>query len=210
MMAPTKQSKPAFSPPRPGKSKSKPQARRNGISKAANSESTKKRGRPSKTTSKPTTTTSKRRRHSSPSDLDSDDNSAPDDAPSPSHSASDSEPAFSQGDRRSPSPDHVLVEAVPDPTTTATDTHIPNSLLHHILNQQLTRPETKIKKDAWDLLGVYVDTFVREAIIRCAFERGEQDGGGAEREGAGVGVGSEGWLEVSDLERVGAQLVLDF
>lgn len=54
---------------------------------------------------------------------------------------------------------------------------------------------------------MYVDTFVREAIIRCAFERGEQEGG---VEGEGAGLGSEGWLEVSDLERIGAQLVLDF
>ncbi len=58
---------------------------------------------------------------------------------------------------------------------------------------------------------MYIDTFVREAIIRCAFERGEQDGG--DRGGArdvGKGAGTEGWLEVSDLERVGVQLVLDF
>ena len=61
--------------------------------------------------------------------------------------------------------------------------------------------------DARTVLGTYVDTFVREAIIRCAYEQSEQTGG--DGKGASA-VGSDGWLEVSDLERVGVQLVLDF
>ncbi len=62
---------------------------------------------------------------------------------------------------------------------------------------------------------MYVDTFVREAIIRCAFEREEIDAAGTGEKGSGEkgkekAVGSDGWLEVGDLERVAVQLVLDF
>jgi CENP-S associating Centromere protein X len=63
------------------------------------------------------------------------------------------------------------------------------------------------------LLGVYIDTFVREAVVRCAYERGEKEGegvSGKDNRGEGEGVGATGWLEVGDLERVGVQLVLDF
>lgn len=57
-------------------------------------------------------------------------------------------------------------------------------------------------------MGKYVEVFVREALARCAFSRGERE---RERDGGGLDGGiSDGFLEVEDLERVGGQIVLDF
>ncbi|KAL8669853.1 MAG: hypothetical protein Q9224_007712 [Gallowayella concinna] len=59
----------------------------------------------------------------------------------------------------------------------------------------------KIGQEANTLVGKYMDTFVREAIARAAFERGQAD------EAAGSG---DGFLEVEDLEKLVPQLLLDF
>ena len=60
------------------------------------------------------------------------------------------------------------------------------------------------------VVGKYMETFVREAIARAAFERGEEmerrKGGLGER---GIGMGDD-FLEVEDLEKGVAQLLLDF
>jgi hypothetical protein len=73
---------------------------------------------------------------------------------------------------------------------------------------------TKISGDAREVMGTYVETFVREAVARAAFEAGEREakegGGGARTAGAAGGEGDKGWLDVVDLERVGGGLVLDF
>ncbi|KAL8834991.1 MAG: hypothetical protein Q9170_003512 [Blastenia crenularia] len=59
-------------------------------------------------------------------------------------------------------------------------------LLHHHLEKREGGP-TKIGKDANILVGKYMETFVREAIARAAFERSQAD------EGTGTG---DGFLEV--------------
>ena len=68
--------------------------------------------------------------------------------------------------------------------------------------------KTKISGDAREVIGCYIETFVREAVVRCAFEAGER----GERVGQGEveGEAEKGWLDVEDLERVGGALVLDF
>jgi len=64
------------------------------------------------------------------------------------------------------------------------------------------KDKTRISQDARMVMGKYVEVFVREAIMRCAFENTEREGEETKRHG--------GWLEVEDLERVAPQLVLDF
>ena len=57
---------------------------------------------------------------------------------------------------------------------------IPTNLLTKLLHHHFADPGTRIGKDANVLLGKYVETFVREAIARAAFERQEDaDNGGA-------------------------------
>ena len=62
-----------------------------------------------------------------------------------------------------------------------------------------------MSSDAKVLVGKYLEVFVREAIIRSAFEREERDGNGTS-----AGGGGGGFLEVEDLERAAVQLCLDF
>ena len=57
---------------------------------------------------------------------------------------------------------------------------IPPNLLTKLLHHHFINPETRIGKDANTLVGKYVETFVREAVARAAFERQEEaDNGGA-------------------------------
>lgn len=107
-------------------------------------------------------------------------------------------------DDSSPEPDVVLAEITHE--TGPTQTAIPEPLVHKMLHHHFEKPEkTKISTDARDLVGKYLEVFVREAIMRSAFERQERDGDG-DRDGGGGG----GFLEVEDLERAGVQLCLDF
>lgn len=53
-----------------------------------------------------------------------------------------------------------------------------------------------------------MDTFVREAIARSAFERQEKSAEDVAEEMNGRG--DDGWLEVEDLEKMAPQLILDF
>jgi len=103
----------------------------------------------------------------------------------------------------SPEPDIILAEI----TTTSTNTEapIPEQLMHKMLHHHFQKPEkTKISTDARELVTKYLEVFVREAIMRSAYERQEKDG---HEDGAGAGGG---FLEVEDLERAAVQLCLDF
>lgn len=103
----------------------------------------------------------------------------------------------------SPEPDMILAEI----TTTSTNTESPISeqLVHKMLHHHFQKPEkTRISTDARDLVTKYLEVFVREAIMRSAFERQEKDGNEGD---AGAGGG---FLEVEDLERAAVQLCLDF
>lgn len=72
---------------------------------------------------------------------------------------------------------------------------IPIDLLNVLLHQFFKEPNTRMSKGANAAVGRYMETFVREALARVAYEKG--------REGGGV-------MEVEDLEKVAPQLLLDF
>lgn len=74
------------------------------------------------------------------------------------------------------------------PASQDTPPTIPPKLLTRILHHHFNRDDTKIGKDANELVGKYMETFVREAIARATYERSEAEGGG---------LGGE-FLEVSD------------
>ncbi|RJE20408.1 hypothetical protein PHISCL_07258 [Aspergillus sclerotialis] len=132
----------------------------------------------------------------------------PSQSPSRSPSAS---PARYNNDASSPSsegePEYILAEIT-------THKHneddilnrapaIPPKLLTRLLHQHFQNEKTKITKDANEVVAKYVDTFVREALARAAFERKESNG---ETGMSGI----DGFLEVEDLEKMAPQLVLDF
>lgn len=78
---------------------------------------------------------------------------------------------------------------------------IPPALLARLLHEGFEDKEMKIQKEAMSVVGKYVETFVREAVARAAFEREDAVRGG--------GI-SDGFLQVEDLEKLAPQLVLDF
>lgn len=63
--------------------------------------------------------------------------------------------------------------------------------------------KTRIAPEAIEAVGKYIDTFVREAIARAAYDSEGGDQGSGEQGGNGV-------LEVESLERICPQLLLDF
>ncbi|KAL2075517.1 hypothetical protein VTL71DRAFT_460 [Oculimacula yallundae] len=83
-----------------------------------------------------------------------------------------------------------------------------NVLLHGFFNQDNTR----MTKDANAAVGMYIETFIREALNRAAWakrhgwEEGSVDAGNGALQGGGDGE----YLEVEDLERLAPQLLLDF
>ncbi|MCJ1418762.1 hypothetical protein MMC32_005113 [Xylographa parallela] len=88
-------------------------------------------------------------------------------------------------------------------TTTLQDVPptIPPELLTTLLRHHFEDQQMRIGKDAKAVIGKYIETFVREAIARAAFERSE----------ATSGQGRSGdFLEVEDLEKLAPQLLLDF
>ncbi|KAG9246716.1 CENP-S associating centromere protein X-domain-containing protein [Calycina marina] len=79
--------------------------------------------------------------------------------------------------------------------------YIPPQLLTKLLHEHFKEKDTRIRKDANEAVGRYMETFVREALARAAYGRVERTGGGA-------GIG--GFLEVEDLEILAPQLLMDF
>jgi hypothetical protein len=112
---------------------------------------------------------------------------------------------------RSPSPvsepDFILAEVTHDDDKASDEPAVPLSLLHRMLHHNFRdKDKTRITTDAKEVLGKYVEVFVREAIARSAYEsqgNGPDDAGDSMRRG-------DGFLEVEDLEKTGVQLVLDF
>lgn len=80
---------------------------------------------------------------------------------------------------------------------------IPAALLTRLLHEFMS-DGMKISKSADAAMGVYVDTFVREAIARARF------GMEGDVEADVDGFGRRDFLEVVDLEKLAPQLVLDF
>lgn len=102
----------------------------------------------------------------------------------------------------SPEPDMILAEITT--TNEPSPSPIPEKLVHRLLAHHFEKADkTKISVDARDLVSKYLEVFVREAIMRSAFEKDE-------RQNADGGGGGGGFLEVEDLERAAVQLCLDF
>jgi hypothetical protein len=107
-------------------------------------------------------------------------------------------------------PEFILAEVTHDDDDdgkTSDEPVLPLPLLHRILHHNFRyKDKTRLTTDAKEVLGKYVEIFVREAIARSAHEsqgKGADDGGDAMRR-------DDGFLEVEDLEKTGIQLVLDF
>ena len=77
---------------------------------------------------------------------------------------------------------------------------IPPKLLTKLLHHHFENDQTRIGKDASKLVGQYMETFVREALARAAYERAKVDDGGAAKD----------FLEAEDLEKLAPQLLMDF
>lgn len=78
---------------------------------------------------------------------------------------------------------------------------IPQKLLTRLLYEGFEDKDMKIGREAMNVYGKYIETFVREALARAMYEKEDADKDG--------GVG-DGFVQVEDLERITPQLVLDF
>ncbi|KAF2028920.1 hypothetical protein EK21DRAFT_90282 [Setomelanomma holmii] len=78
---------------------------------------------------------------------------------------------------------------------------IPAALLARLLYENFEDSNTQIQKGAMNLVGKYMEIFVREAFARAKNER---------EMGLRAGGISDGFLQVEDLEKLAPQLVLDF
>ena len=83
---------------------------------------------------------------------------------------------------------------------------MPQPLLVRLLHEHFTDKSTKIDKHAIQGVQKYFEVFVREAIARTAAEKRAA----FERGGEGVSATDVNWLELSDLEKVAAGMMLDF
>ncbi|KAF2160957.1 hypothetical protein M409DRAFT_59484 [Zasmidium cellare ATCC 36951] len=95
-------------------------------------------------------------------------------------------------------------EAAPVPSQSDSIPSIPQPLLVRLLHEAFADKNTKIDTHAIQVLQKYIEIFVREAIARTEAEK---------KEAAAKGECSDmdaGWLEVEDLEKVVAGLLLDF
>ena len=86
---------------------------------------------------------------------------------------------------------------------------IPQPLLVRLLHEHFASKVTKIDKQAMEVLQKYFEVFVRETIARASLQKKEA----AEKAEAEGGVAQDidvGWLELEDLEKVAAGMLLDF
>ena len=142
--------------------------------------------------------------------ISEDDEASPDD--DDSHTESADETRLQSHVEQSPEPDFILAEVTNEDPSDSKDAHIPPDLLHRLLHEQYQRsPEPKLATDAKQLLTKYFEVFVREAIARADYERngGEEVQDPDDDSGIG-GIVADEWLEVNHLEKIGAQLCLDF
>jgi len=83
---------------------------------------------------------------------------------------------------------------------------LPPALLARLVHENFDDKTVRMSKPANEVLGRYMNIFMREAVARAAE-------GKKERLGVGTGamaVDEEIWLDVEDLERVTGGLLLDF
>lgn len=93
----------------------------------------------------------------------------------------------------------------PGPSQSDTIPTIPQPLLVRLLHEHFADKNTKIDKHAMQVLQKYFEVFIRETIAR-AFERKKQEA----EESGGVDAIEASWLELEDLEKVAAAMMLDF
>lgn len=230
-MGPTKRARPSFSPPRPGKSKSskattsttKKAKNATTTRKTANGSHKRKASRPNDSEDeeldeeddnseeiqpRPKSKNNKSARSfiadeaSASEDEDEDlEEEEDEDEEDPEEEEPDLSTFLSRtrpDNSASPEPDMILAEIeIGQPTQSP----IPEALVHKMIAHHFSRKDVKMSRDARDLVTKYVEVFVREAIMRSAYERQEK-----ERDSGGGG----GFLEVEDLERAAVQLCLDF
>ena len=192
--AASKRSRPAFSPPRPKKTN----ATHSGVTKSKNTAANKNE----------TGRTQKRSRPSKSVSADSD---------ASSEEAESSEAALPDQDQldnsldASPEPDFILAEVTHEEANSSTSASIPPDLLQLILHEHFQHtPKSKLAISAKQVISRYVDVFIREAIMRSNSERRGGEGAEDNEDNANAQVLSDQWLEVEHLEKVGAQMCLDF
>ncbi|KAK6387605.1 hypothetical protein LTS17_000874 [Exophiala oligosperma] len=225
--ASTKRSRPAFSPPRPGKSRTAHSPKDVGTNGRKKTSRTSNGGRVQKPASSKQSRpkkTSRRgagaRRAFLDDEADEDDEPESDREPEAidrdetedEEDDNEEEDASEENDERiqsSPEPDFILAEVTHD--NPASDVFGPEPaitlpLIHRIMQSHFNHPEkTKISEDARILVGKYIEIFVKEGIRRCVDEKRDR----AKSSGGGISVDS-GWMELEDLERVAIQLCMDF
>lgn len=116
-------------------------------------------------------------------------------SPSPSSASGSESDDSSRNRQRVPSeePDYILAEIIHGnerEDVTTSEPAIPAKLLTRLLYHNFQNEKTKVAKDANEVVAKYVDVFVREALARAAYERGEGRGAG------GGGPIGDGFLEV--------------
>ncbi|KAL9056713.1 MAG: hypothetical protein Q9162_002782 [Coniocarpon cinnabarinum] len=79
---------------------------------------------------------------------------------------------------------------------------IPLALVSRLLHDHFKNSDTRITKEAMSMIEKYIETFMKEAVVRTVLSKNEQQNRDAD--------GGDGFLEVEDLERVVLQLLLDF
>ena len=82
---------------------------------------------------------------------------------------------------------------------------IPQPLLVRLLHEHFADKKTKIDKHAIQVLQKYFEVFLREAVARAKLRKKED----VEKVGGASDVDAS-WLELADLEKVAAGMLLDF
>lgn len=129
-------------------------------------------------------------------------------APTKQKAAREASPMdISSGDEDAPSPPRPRSATADRPPSPSQAEHpvIPQPLLIRLLHEHFADPKTKIDQHAIQVLEKYLEVFVRETMARASLQKQEDaaKAGDGESEDAG-------WLELEDLEKVAAGMMLDF
>jgi hypothetical protein len=93
----------------------------------------------------------------------------------------------------------------PGPSQSDAIPTIPQPLLVRLLHEHFADKATKIDKNAIQVLQKYFEVFIRETIARAALRKRQDAEGNGDIDGLDVS-----WLELEDLEKVAAGMMLDF